>query len=60
VLSFLGRFGAEFIAPNSYSLDVCGRLKLSVAPNGISPEDALGSAHTEGRQSHPSGLPRPR
>ena len=39
VLSFLGRMGAEFVAPNSYSLDVCERLNLSVAPNGISPEN---------------------
>ena len=57
VLSFLGRLGAEFVAPNSYSLDVCERLNLSVAPNGISPENPLGSSHT-GRQSRPSKLPR--
>jgi hypothetical protein len=57
VLSFLGRLGAEFVAPNSYSLDMCERLNLSVAPNGISPENALGSSHT-GRQSRPSRLPR--
>jgi hypothetical protein len=49
VLSFLGRLGAVFVAPNSYTLDVCERLNLSVAPNGISPENALGSSHT-GRQ----------
>ena len=36
VLSFLGRFGAEFVAPNSYVLDVCERLNLRVAPNGSS------------------------
>src|ERR1700720_1693608 len=36
VLSFLGRFGAEFLAPNSYVLDVCERLNLRVAPNGSS------------------------
>jgi hypothetical protein len=57
VLSFLGRLGAVFIAPNSYALDVCERLNLSVAPNGISHENALGSSHTGG-QSRPSGLPR--
>ena len=57
VLSFLGRLGAEFVAPNSYSLDVCERLNLSVAPNGISPENALGSSHA-GRQSRPSKRPR--
>jgi len=39
VLSFFGRFGAEFAAPTSYALDVCERLSLSVAPqsglNGV-------------------------
>lgn len=32
VLSFFGRFGAEFIAPNSYTLDICERLELPVIP----------------------------
>jgi len=36
VLSFLGQFGAQFVAPNSYVLDVCERLNLGVAPNGSS------------------------
>ena len=36
VLSFLGMFGAEFVAPNSYVLDVCERLNLRMAPNGSS------------------------
>jgi hypothetical protein len=36
VLSFLGRLGALFVATNSYTLDVCERLNLSAAPNGIS------------------------
>jgi hypothetical protein len=31
VLSFFGRFGAEFIAQTSYSLDVCERLHLHLA-----------------------------
>ena len=34
VLSFLGQFGTQFVAPNSYVLDVCERLNLRVAPNG--------------------------
>jgi len=55
VLSFLGRLGAVFVAPNSYTLDVCERLNLSIAPNGISPQNA---SHN-GRQSRPSG-PRER
>jgi hypothetical protein len=57
VLSFLGRLGAVFVAPNSYALDVCERLNLSVAPDGISHENALGSSRTGG-QSRPSKLPR--
>ena len=48
VLSFLARFGAAFVAPNSYTLDVCERLNLSVAPKGILPENALGRSHTNG------------
>jgi hypothetical protein len=28
VLSFFARFGAEFLAPTSYALDVCDRLRL--------------------------------
>jgi hypothetical protein len=56
VLSFLGRLGAMFVAPNSYTLDVCERLNLSVASTGISPENALGSSRAG--QSHPSRLPR--
>jgi len=53
ILSFLGRLGAVFVAPNSYTLDICERLNLSAAPNGTSPEDALGSSNT-GRWSRPS------
>ena len=46
VLSFLGRFGAAFVAPNSYTLDMCERLNLFVAPNGLLPKNALINAHT--------------
>jgi hypothetical protein len=31
VLSFFGRFGAEFIAQTSYTLDICERLHIHVA-----------------------------
>lgn len=31
VLSFFGRFGAEFVAQTSYTLDLCERLHLLVA-----------------------------
>jgi hypothetical protein len=51
VLSFLGRFGAEFAAPNSYLLDVCERLNLRVAPNGASRLTAFGEPHTNDGQS---------
>ena len=46
VLSFLGQFGAEFVAPNSYVLDVCERLNLRVAPNGSSYLSASGEPPT--------------
>lgn len=36
VLSFLAQLGTQFVAPNSYALDVCERLNLRVAPNGSS------------------------
>ena len=38
VLSFFGRFGAEFIVPTSYTLDACERLNLPVVPAGNSHE----------------------
>jgi hypothetical protein len=59
VLSFLGRFGAEFVAPNSYVLDVCERLNLRVAPNSSSHLNALGEPRTNGDQSC-SKLSKPR
>jgi hypothetical protein len=34
VLSFFGRFGAEFVAQTSYTLDVCERLHLRPAQRG--------------------------
>jgi ABC-type transporter Mla MlaB component len=36
VLSSLGRLGTEFVADTAYSLDVCERLALRVARNGLS------------------------
>src|ERR1700688_4337497 len=53
VLSFLGHFGAEFVAPNSYVLDVCERLNLRVAPNGSSHLNASGVPCTNGDQPRP-------
>ena len=44
VLSFFGRFGAEFVAPTSYTLDVCERRHLRLAragdTSGASPANA--------------------
>ena len=34
VLSFFGRFGTEFVAPTSYTLDACERLHLRLAHAG--------------------------
>ena len=51
VLSFLGRSGAEFVAPNSYVLDVCERLNLRVAPNGSSYLSTLGEPPSNGDRS---------
>jgi hypothetical protein len=54
VLSFFGQFGAEFVAPNSYVLDVCERLNLRVTPNGSSYLSALGEPLANGDQSGPN------
>jgi hypothetical protein len=59
VLSFLGQFGAQFVAPNSYVLDVCERLNLCVAPNGSSPLSPLEDPSTNGDQSR-SNRAKPR
>jgi hypothetical protein len=51
VLSFLGQFGAQFVAPNSYALDVCERLNLDVAPNSSSLLSTFGEPPANGDQS---------
>ena len=53
VLSSLGQLGAEFVAPNSYALDVCERLKLRVAVNGSPDLTAFEEPPTNGDRSHP-------
>ena len=58
VLFFLGRLGAEFIAPNSYSLDICERLKLPVTPNRAAHMKEL-QPHTN-RDQAPSNSYKPR
>jgi hypothetical protein len=59
VLSFLGQFGAQFVAPNSYVLDVCERLNLRVDPNASSHLSPLGDPRTNGDQSR-SNRAKPR
>ena len=54
VLSFLGQFGAKFVAPNSYVLDVCERLNLRVAPNDNAHLNALTELPANGGQSRPN------
>ena len=46
VLSFFGRFGAGFVAPTSYTLDVCERLHLRLARAS----DTSGASPTKGRR----------
>ncbi len=53
VLTFLGQFGAEFVAPNSYLLDACERLNLRVAPKSSSHLSALGNRPANGDHSGP-------
>ena len=59
VLSCLGQFGAQFVAPNSYVLDVCERLNLRVAPNGSSHLSALWHPRTNDDRSR-SNRAKPR
>jgi hypothetical protein len=47
VLSFFGRFGAEFVASTSYTLDVCERLHLRLA----NAADTSGASSTNGHRS---------
>ncbi|MGB0036440.1 MAG: hypothetical protein WBP79_13295 [Candidatus Acidiferrales bacterium] len=50
VLSFFGRFGAEFAASTSYALDVCERLHLRLARDGASDTNTSGASRTNGRR----------
>jgi hypothetical protein len=51
VLSFVARFGAGFVAPTSYALDVCERLHLSFARTAGAPASTSGRAATNNNQS---------
>lgn len=46
VLSFFGRFGAEFVAQTSYTLDICERLHLRLARDGASETNTSGASRT--------------
>ena len=54
VLSFFGRFGAEFVAQTSYTVDICERLRLCLARGGAS--NASGSTR---RNRHRRCLQQP-
>jgi|SRR5579871_4895727 len=60
-LSFLGQFGAEFVAPNSYALDVCERLNLPVVPNSHMPLNESDARRANQNQLRTDrGVPRKR
>ena len=48
VLSFFGRFGAEFLAQTSYTLDVCERLQLRLARSGVLDNDTSAASRKSG------------
>src|SRR5215470_4347224 len=49
VLSFFGRLGAEFVAPTSYSIDVCERLHLPLAQSPSSTANSESSPADNGQ-----------
>lgn len=46
VLSFFGRFGAEFVAQTSYALDICERLHLCLVRSRVSDANTLDTSRT--------------
>lgn len=54
VLSFFGRFGAEFVAPTSYTLDICQRRHLPLFRPRSSHTNTFDSSAPNGRRSHPN------
>jgi hypothetical protein len=50
VLSFFGGFGAEFVAQTSYTLDICERLHLRLAPGQASDANTSGASPTNVRR----------
>ena len=53
VLSFFGRFGAIFVAPTSYTLDICERLHLRLAPSQSSGGNTSDTARTNAGRRKP-------
>jgi len=53
VLAFLGRFGAEFVAPTSYTADVCERLRLPLFRTRGSHGNRVGKSPTDDGRSRP-------
>jgi hypothetical protein len=53
VLAFFGRLGAEFVAPTSYTLDICERLHLPLVRTAGSHANTLGASTTNRRRSCP-------
>ena len=49
VLSSFGRFGAEFVAQTSYTIDTCERLRLRLAPSQSPDGDRSGASRTNSR-----------
>jgi len=57
VLSFFGRFGAEFLAQTSYALDTCERLHLRLSRDGES--DVNTSSTSRSNAARRRGRARP-
>lgn len=53
VLSFFGRFGAEFVALTSYGVDVCERLRLPLAATRGSDANTFRTPSSNNRQPRP-------
>ena len=50
VLSFFGRFGAEFVAQTSYAIDICQRLNLRFAQGKPLDPNTSGVSRKNGRR----------
>jgi hypothetical protein len=50
VLSFFGRFGAEFVAQTSYAVDICERLHLRFAQSEPPDPNTSGASRQNGRR----------